>query len=152
MRISGFSRRGKLEPLPAAVVCIVFFLGMGLSLMWDLSRGEKDRLAMGIPLAVIGVWMGYTALDWLWSAYVDGRAVYVKKGRLHVNTLLARSMRVEDIRAVGPGEGVTGSGRRFPSVQIHLASGAPCHIPTLMLEEHPDEVARRIRSLAGLRA
>jgi len=147
MRIAGFSRTGRREPLPATIICLVLFVVPTASLIWKVFDGDVD--ALDVLLVIVGAWFGYHSLVWLWRAFIDNCSLEIGNGNLRVNMLFGRTLKLEDIRAVGWGEVVSKRSRSYLSLRLHLASGEPYDIPVVIFDEHPDEIARRIRVAAA---
>lgn len=143
MRIAGFSRVGKREPLFAALIFVAIFVGPLAKVLWDLVRGEQAH-SVSVILTVVGALFAWMGGRWLWKAWVENCSLEVVEDRLRVNMLFGRALNLGDITGVSWGEMTTNRGRSYLSLRLYLRSGEPCDIPVAYFDGQPDDVVRRI--------
>lgn len=149
MRIAGFSRTGRREPLPAAIICVLLFVGPAFSLIYDLAM-HRPASPTGVLSVLVGAVFLYVAVRWFWLAFMSNVALEVTNGRLRVNMLLSRSVRVADILGVAWGEVVSKRSRSYRTIRVNVRSGEPLDIPVVIFDAHPDEIMQRLSSLRSI--
>lgn len=149
MRIAGFSRAGRREPLPAAIICVLLFAGPAFALTYDLMRGEPLSPTV-VLLVMAGAVFLYIGARWLWFAFVANVAMEVRNGRLRINMLFSRSIPLADLRGVGWGEVVSKRSRSYRTIRLQLSVGEPVDIPVVIFDAHPDDVLQRLSALRSV--